>query len=57
VVTLPLARPSLLSVSTRLTAIFSDDNVLLFDAILSHTYEVLEACEILILHLRKNNRF
>jgi transcriptional regulator with XRE-family HTH domain len=28
-----------------------------FDAILSHTYEVLEACEILILHLRKNNRF
>ena len=28
-----------------------------FDAILEHTYEVLEDCEILILHLRKSKRF
>jgi transcriptional regulator with XRE-family HTH domain len=28
-----------------------------FDAILEHTYEVLEACEILILHLKKGKRF
>ncbi len=28
-----------------------------FDAILEHTYEVVEACELLILHLRKENRF
>ncbi len=28
-----------------------------FDAILEHTYEVLEDCQILILHLRKSKRF
>jgi transcriptional regulator with XRE-family HTH domain len=28
-----------------------------FDAVLEHTYEVLEDCEILILHLRKEKRF
>lgn len=28
-----------------------------FDAILEHTYTVLEDCEILILHLRKSKRF
>jgi transcriptional regulator with XRE-family HTH domain len=28
-----------------------------FDAVLEHTYEVIEDCEILILHLRKDKRF
>jgi transcriptional regulator with XRE-family HTH domain len=28
-----------------------------FDAILEHTYEVIEDCQILILHLRKGKRF
>ena len=28
-----------------------------FDAILEHTYEVLDDCEILVLHLRKEKRF
>lgn len=28
-----------------------------FDALLSHTYEVLEDCEIIITHLRKDKRF
>ncbi len=28
-----------------------------FDAILDHTYEALEDCEILIIHLRKDKRF
>jgi uncharacterized cupin superfamily protein len=28
-----------------------------FAAVLAHTYEVLEDCEILILHLRKDKRF
>jgi transcriptional regulator with XRE-family HTH domain len=28
-----------------------------FDALMPHTYEVLEDCEIIIIHLRKGNRF
>ena len=28
-----------------------------FDAVLEHTYEALEDCEVLIVHLRKNKRF
>jgi transcriptional regulator with XRE-family HTH domain len=28
-----------------------------FDAILEHTYEVIEDCQVLILHLRKSKRF
>lgn len=32
-------------------------NCVQFDAILEHSYEVLEDCEILILHLRKDKRF
>lgn len=28
-----------------------------FDALLTHTYEVLEDCEVFIVHLRKNNRY
>ena len=28
-----------------------------FDALMPHTYEVLEDCEIIILHLKKGNRF
>jgi transcriptional regulator with XRE-family HTH domain len=28
-----------------------------FDAILEHTYEVIEPCELLILHIRKEKRF
>lgn len=28
-----------------------------FDALLAHTYEAVEKCEIIIIHLRKDNRF
>ena len=28
-----------------------------FDALLEHTYEALTDCELLILHIRKENRF
>ncbi len=28
-----------------------------FDALMPHTYEVIEDCEVFIVHLRKNNRF
>ena len=28
-----------------------------FDALMPHTYEVLEDCEIIIIHLKKGNRF
>jgi len=32
-------------------------DALQFDAVLEHTYEALEACEIVILHLNKGKRF
>ena len=35
----------------------SGGEALQFDALLSHTYEVLEDCEIIITHLRKDKRF
>lgn len=39
------------------TCILSRGMSVQFDALMPHTYEVLEDCEIIIVHLKKGNRF
>ena len=39
------------------TCILSRGMSVQFDALLPHTYEVLADCEIIIIHIKKGNRF